>query len=198
MFLGYRQIKSVALGMSVMKAFPPGGSFSLRALWAHGYEVACIANALSEAVPSMTSRECFLSGLLHDIGRVVFCRMDPERFLRIGVGDDMLARELEIFGCTHEQAGVWFLEDTKLPEDIVVPVGFHHRPDEAKEYADSTAILSFAEALSRVLNPERENDGIWLPAHDEINRRFALTQDQIMQIGTRLALMKRDIGVFFR
>ncbi len=198
MFLGYRQIKAIALGMSVMKVFPPGGSFSLRALWAHGYEVACIANALAEAVPSATARECFLAGLLHDIGRVIFCRLDAERFLKIGTGDDMLQRERELYGCTHEDAGRWFLEDTKLPDDIIMPVAFHHQPDKATSYADSVAIVSFAEALSRVLNPERENDGIWLAAHDEINRRFALSQDQIMQIGTRLALMKRDIGVFFR
>lgn len=198
MFLGYRQIKAIALGMSVMKMFPVGSSFNLKNLWVHGYEVACIANALSETVPSTAARECFLSGLLHDIGRVILCRMDPDRFIEIGVGDDLLLRERQLFGCTHEQAGMWFLEDTKLPGEIVVPVGFHHRPDETNEYADSVAIVSFAEALSRILNPEKENDGFWSPAHNEINRRFALTQDHIMQIGSRLALMKREIGVFFR
>lgn len=198
MFLGYRQIKSIALGMTVMRMVPAGNSFSLKNLWVHGYEVACIANALGESVPATMARECFLSGLLHDIGRVILCRMAPERFFEVGVEDDFMQREQELFGCTHEQVGAWFLEDTKLPEEIVAPVLYHHRPKEARDFADATAIISYSEALSRLLNPEKENDGFWQPAHDEINRRLALSQEQISQIGGRLALMKREIGVFFR
>jgi HD-like signal output (HDOD) protein len=196
MFLGYEKIKSIAVGMTVIKIFPVS-SFDIKNLWIHGYEVAFIANTLSESLPTTSPRESFLAGLLHDIGRVIFYKKDPAKFLETAASDDLPVVERELFGCSHEDAGSWFLENTGLPEDIIVSVKYHHRPSEATSYKDAVSIISLAEAMSNRLVPRRENDGLWTPEHDAIMRRFSLTEDDIISIGSRLGGIRHEVEEFF-
>lgn len=197
MFLGYDQIKSIAVGMTVMKIMPSKGSFDIKNLWTHSYEVAFIANSVSELSPVMSPRESFLSGLLHDIGRIIFYRKDPERFLEIGTSEDMLDRERELFGCTHEEAGAWYNEHAGIPEEIIMPIKYHHNPSRATGYADAVSVVSLAEALSRRLCPRAEDDGLWGPEHEELMRKFSLLEDDILSIAGRLGGIRHELENFF-
>lgn len=197
MFLGYDRIRSIAIGMAVMDIFPARSSFSMKNLWAHSYEVAFLSAAISEVVPVTCPRECFLSGLLHDIGRVIFYRINYKGFLDIETTDDMFEREKEIFGCTHADAGAWFAEETDMPPEIVSTTLYHHRPSMSKDYRDAVAITSLAEALSRRFSPRIEDDGIWTEEHDAILLELSLTDDDIMFIGERFCGAKPEIDRFF-
>lgn len=197
MFLGYNRIKSIAMGMSIMEIFPARNSFNMKNLWIHSYEVAFISAALSEITPMACPGECFLSGLLHDIGRIIFYKMDHKRFLDIKTTDDMLEKEKGLFGCTHADAGSWFAEDTGMPKEIVYCMRYHHNPSAADDYKNTVAIVSLAEALSRVFSPRIEDDGIWTAEHDAIILEYSLKNDEVMAIGKRLKNLKSDIEDFF-
>lgn len=158
MFLGYERIKSIAMGMSIMAIFPSRNSFNLKGLWIHSYEVAFISTMISEIIPFSSPSESFLSGLLHDIGRKVFYKMDPKRFLEIKTTDDMFDKEIELFGCTHMDAGSWFAEDRVLPEEIVYSIRYHHKPSLSDSYKNVVSIVSIAEALSRIFSPKIKED----------------------------------------
>jgi hypothetical protein len=94
----------------------------LRNLWIHSYEVALPGGALSDIIPMTTPRECFLSGRLHNIGRIIFYRMSPQKFHDLSIADDLLEREKAIFGCTHADAGSWFAEETYMLPEILVSI----------------------------------------------------------------------------
>ncbi len=51
-----------------------------------------IASVISDHVNMTSPPECFLSGLLHDIGRIIFYKMDHNLFFKIPTTDDMLER----------------------------------------------------------------------------------------------------------
>jgi putative nucleotidyltransferase with HDIG domain len=197
MLLGYERIKSIAIGMTVIDAFPVQSSFNIKKLWSHGYEVALLAEVISQIICMTCPRECFLSGLLHDIGRIVFYRMDRKRFIEIRSRDKMLEREKEIFGCTHADAGAWFALESNLPSEIISAIKFHHKPSLATEYRDSVSIVSLAEALSGRFSPAAENDGIWTEEHDILLVEFSLTDDDILFFGERLCAAKLEIESFF-
>ena len=92
MYLGYEKIKSIATGMKVMDLFPSGSTFDVKNIWVHSYEVAFLAAGVSDRVRMTSPRESFLSGLLHDIGRIVFYKLDSRLFTAILTSDDMLDR----------------------------------------------------------------------------------------------------------
>jgi HD-like signal output (HDOD) protein len=197
MFLGFNRVKSLAMGMNVIEIFPPRGSFNLKNLWIHSYEVALIAAGFSDSVTMTTPRECFLAGLLHDIGRVVFYKLDPEHFGDILTTETMLEKEKEFFGCTHAEAGGWFAETAGLPEEIVMTTRYHHSPSLAKEYKDSVAIVSLAEAFSRMFSPRIEDDGLWTQEHDATLLELGLEEGELSAVGKTLYGSKLEVERFF-
>lgn len=197
MFLGYDRIKSLAIGMTIMDVFPAKSSFNMKNLWIHSYEVAFISAAMSDIIPMTSPRESFLSGLLHDIGRIIFHKIDYKKYTEIRTTDDMLEMEHEIFGCTHADAGAWFAEDTKMPEEIVSSIRYHHKPSNAKEYKDAVSIVSLAEALSRRFSPRIEDDGIWINEHDAILLEFSLSDEDLVSICSGLIAAKHQIKYIF-
>ncbi len=196
-FLGMDKIKSIALGMTVMDIFPVRSSFNVKNLWRHGYEVAILAEALSGIICATCPQECFLAGLLHDIGRIILYQIDPKKFIEISAADSVLIAEEEAFGCTHGEAGAWFAEENGLPSEIISVIRYHHGPSQAKEYRDATSIVSLAEALSRRFNPQAENDGKWTDEHDLIIMEHSLTDDDILLVGERFCAEKPEIDQFF-
>jgi len=197
MFLGFNKIKSMAVGMTVMDAFPAHSSFNIKNLWSHGYEVALFAEALSEVICMTCPRECFLLGLLHDIGRIIFYKINPGGFLEIEAANDRLEKEKELFGCTHAEAGAWFAMENGLPSEIISTIQFHHQPSLATEYKDSVSIVSLAEALLSMFSPKRENDGIWNKEHEVLSLEYSLTDDTILLVGAKFFAAKPEIEQFF-
>ncbi len=197
MFLGYERIRSIALGMGVMEVFPGRNSLDIQNLWIHGYEVAYISAVVSDTICMATPDESFLSGLLHDIGRVIFFEKDRERYYRIGTDDDMLEQEIALFGCTHAEAGGWYAENVGIPEEIVHAIRYHHRPSAAKGNRLSVSIVSIAEGFSRTLRPRIVDDGIWTPEHDAILLELAIGEDTKHAIRQKLSGLEYDIKAFF-
>ncbi len=197
MLLGYDRIKSISLGMTVLEMFPSNGSFNLMNLWSHSYEIALFAQAFSELICMTCPRECFLTGLLHDIGRVILFKIDKQKFLEINPKNHILEQEEDIFGCNHAEAGALFAEVNNVPPEIVSAIKFHHKPSDAKEYKDIVSIISLAEAISQRYSRNKANDGLWSEEHDILMMEYELTDDDILFVGDRYCASRPDIENFF-
>jgi HD-like signal output (HDOD) protein len=108
-------------------------SISASELWDHSLRTASAARKLAryENLPESACEETFVSGLLHDIGKLVLAanadndyRMVVERSLREGTPVDQV--EWEYFGATHAQIGAYLLGLWGLPEPVVSNVELHH------------------------------------------------------------------------
>jgi HD-like signal output (HDOD) protein len=196
-FLGFDRIRAIAIGMTVMSMVATKGSFTVENLWIHGYEVGFISSALTDLVPMTSPGECFLSGLLHDIGRIIFCGMDQKKFISIAKGEDMLEWEQTLFGCTHEAAGALFIEELGLPKELALIAKFHHHPELAKEQKDTVAVVALAEGLAGRFNPRPEGDSIWTPALDAIVKQYSITEEDIKGVGEKLAAAMPEIEQVF-
>jgi HD-like signal output (HDOD) protein len=199
MFLGYERVRSIALGIGVMDVFPAStrSSLDVQNLWIHGYEVAYLSAVISDTIAMAASPESFLCGLIHDIGRIIFFEKDKERYYAVGTSDDMFEKELDLFGCTHAEAGGWYAESAGLPADIVEAIRHHHSPSGAKENMLGVAVVSLAEAFSRRLSPRFIDDGLWTPEHDAIMLELDIGEESMQTICHKLAGLKYDIKLFF-
>jgi HD-like signal output (HDOD) protein len=104
---------------------------------------------------------------------------------------------MEIFGCTHAEAGAWFAEETGLPLEIILTTRYHHSPSQTKEFRDSVSIVSLAEALSRMISPRIEDDGLWTKEHDATLLELGIHDNQLAAVGRNLYGSKLEVERFF-
>jgi putative nucleotidyltransferase with HDIG domain len=197
MFLGIERIKSLALGMTVLNAFPSRGSSSVTNLWVHSYEVAYASSSLSKYIPLAVTGDCFLAGLLHDIGRIVFLGLNPDRYRRLVSSETLLKQEEEMFGCTHMVSGALLIEKIGIPGELIEPIRHHHLPASTKDSSYSVAVVALAEALIGLRKSRVEEDGTWTTEHDGLMKRFNLSEHVLEAVYDELIESRNEIEEIF-
>ncbi len=131
MKLGLRTTKAVVLSSAVYTtvsdAVPEG--IDLRPFWQHGLEVGVTAMLIAEEVCPRLADDCFVAGLLHDVGRVALAMACPDPFRELLAdppGRWTTERERELFGIDHCQAGAFLCEQWNLPSLLNTAARSHH------------------------------------------------------------------------
>ena len=139
--LGLVRLRNFLLSLSIArlwqstKTIPP---WSMAQFNLHGAAVALLSDLLAQNCQCQYPEGAFLSGLLHDYGKLLIAAALPEQFTEIvkmvldGKGTQIEC-EREITGFTHPELSAMTLKAWHLPEDIVRGVEFHHMPDEEEK-----------------------------------------------------------------
>jgi len=141
--LGLDVIKALVLSIGIFSQFDKNrvkdSSFSIEKLWKHSFEVAGIARriAVAEKVEKKVADECFLAGLLHEIGTLILEDNFSEEYVRareLSISQDipLYQAEHEVFGATHAAVGAYLLGLWSLNDGVVEAVAFHHQPQLAE------------------------------------------------------------------
>jgi putative nucleotidyltransferase with HDIG domain len=101
----------------------------------HSLAVANLAERIAkhEEVEKSVRDDCFLAGMLHDIGILILEQNLSEEYAQVRTlvmeqGTDLSEAETEVFGTTHGAVGAYLLGLWALPSTVVEAVAFHHRP----------------------------------------------------------------------
>jgi len=186
LLLGYEQIRAIAVSMSVVVMLTRREDTNIKKFWAHSFEVACITAMVAENATILNPTVAFLTGLLHDTGRLLFYNLDKEGYKMIFGTDDLLEKEVSMFGCDHALAGSWLAERANMPEEQIVAIRHHHSASGADRFRDLASALSISEALSRRFSPKIEDDGIWTEEHDALLLELSLTNKDVGEMEDRL------------
>ncbi len=196
MFLGYENIRNIAIGMTVISMFSTKCDVNLKKFWKHSYEVAFIAAMIADTATMVNPGNAFLSGLLHDTGRLLLFNLFCEEYKLIQGTDDLLEKEVSIFGCDHALVSSWMAEKARLPVEQVLAIRHHHSPSKAHEFQDMVSVVALAEAMSRMFSPKIEDDGIWTEEHDAILLELSIKPEDVEDIGRRLKAEDAEIERF--
>ncbi|HIF18037.1 MAG TPA: HDOD domain-containing protein [Cycloclasticus sp.] len=95
----------------------------------------------------------FISGLLHDIGRLIIYMKAPDlaRAASLTVKADDISEieaETSTLGFNHAELGGALLGMWKIPESIQFAAAFHHQPTLATSHQDETNIIYLANQLA--------------------------------------------------
>lgn len=140
MYLGLSTIRALVLSLQVFSQFDQKSipTFSIEGLTQHCCTTAAFARRISEVEHSGKKHEdqCFLAGMLHDVGKLVLAHGLPEEYSRVletAAAENIPLQEAEIaqFGATHSEVGAYLLGLWGLPNPIVEAVALHHHPEQA-------------------------------------------------------------------
>jgi putative nucleotidyltransferase with HDIG domain len=131
----------------------------IRQLLRHCLYCAVNARLLAEAIRHQHTERFFVSGLLHDIGRLILFQGIPETTHKAinqatETGKDLLTIEHALLGFTHTDIGCRIAHQWKLPDNIIETIAFHHTPEKARDYPLETAIVHIANHMANTLDEE--------------------------------------------
>ena len=157
--LGLSAVKNIVLTASLLQAFKIDGKdgFSSEAFWRHSFACGVAAQCLAKTLGYKDKEECFIAGLVHDIGKVILFQLVPEDFIRVYKKANQANAlfyecELEVFGTTHQEIGGMLIEQWRLPNQILKSVSYHHCPSPKRDEFGLTAIVHTADIFVRALS----------------------------------------------
>jgi HD-like signal output (HDOD) protein len=138
--IGASEISTLAIGISVISVFKsiPKKTLDMRAFLKHSLACGLLSRIIAAHNNILQTEQCFVAGLLHDIGRVViykdFSSQAKVLFERRATSHNLLYWEEKIhFGCQHTDIGKILLKRWNLPDTLGQRVFYHHNPSGAQE-----------------------------------------------------------------
>lgn len=140
--LGLDNLKVLVLGIRIFDHYHASklGGLELDALWNHSVDVARLAKrlALAEAADDATAEYAFLSGLFHDVGKLVMAANLPGKYrsvLKLAGPQPNATPSVErrIIGCTHGEMGGYLMGLWGFSEQIIDALVCHHEPSQRED-----------------------------------------------------------------
>ena len=136
--LGLDMVKNIVLAVGVFSQFDSKQVVSLHIdeLWEHSIKVATTAKEIAklENFSNPVIDDAFTSGLLHDIGKLVFIDNFPDRYqesMNLVKEKNITTCEAEdeIFNTNHSELGGYLMQLWGLPKPVANSVRYHHCPN---------------------------------------------------------------------
>lgn len=134
-YLGLNTIKNMALSFAAVGVLPPqnNAEFDIQHYLMHTLTTASLARMLCQKYGNdgTDPADCYIAGLLHDFGKVVFAEYLPEEFkaaLELAAKEHipLHVAEQRIFGIDHTVAGAMLAERWQFPKTLTDTIRTHH------------------------------------------------------------------------
>ncbi|MDP3699646.1 MAG: HDOD domain-containing protein [Hylemonella sp.] len=135
-FLGFNTIKNLALGIAAIGMLPKSNAagFDVQKYLLHSLATANIAKKIASDVDGADPMDCFIAGLLHDFGKVVFAQFLPEEFrqaLEVCQRDGSSLHEAlrQTIGVDHAVVGGMLVEKWRFAPNLIETIQNMHGDD---------------------------------------------------------------------
>lgn len=133
--LGNRNVADMVAGIAVFGMFSDVQGLGLK-VRDHCAGVAAIARILAVEWRHAGAENVFLSGLMHDVGRLLMMQAGSPRYelldpVFLKTPDRVHLAERELTGYDHATLGAHVIRDWRLPAEVARAVAWHHQPGRA-------------------------------------------------------------------
>lgn len=187
--IGTQQLRDLVLAATVIRFFNqvPLGSVNMESFWRHSIACATICRAIATFRREPNVERFYVSGLLHDVGRlVIFMHLEEKVSLllrrRDEVGDLLFRVEHNILGFDHAGLGGSLLDAWQLPPVFEEAVRCHHAPNEAVNYPIEAAVVHVADSIANALRMGTSGERYVPPIDPTAWSRLALPESSLDQI----------------
>lgn len=155
-YLGFNTIKNLALSIAAIGMLPQKNEagFDAQAYLLHSLATAGLAKKLASRVQKADPMDCFIAGLLHDFGKVVFAQFMPEEF-KLALersesdGSSLHTALQATIGADHAIVGAMLAEKWRFAPTLVETIR-HLSPHDIKD-TDMIACVFGANQISKRL-----------------------------------------------
>lgn len=203
-YIGINTIKNLALSLATIGILPAknDAGFDMDEYLQHSLVTAGIARQLASryAEGEIDPMDCYIAGLLHDFGKVVFAQFMPEEFknalkLSEETGRPLHETETEIIGINHATVGAMLAKRWNFPDDLVETVQSHHSNPVADNLMSECLHLSdiISKNITDKKSPKRK-----LENPDWRARRLGLTVERATALLGDLAHFVKEAEIFLQ
>lgn len=159
--LGFSTIKNIVLTASIFEAFKKNQDnnavFDMEQFWLHSIACGAAAQTLAKHIGYQDKEECFIGGLIHDIGKIILCHYLPNEFndlvQHVHKNNTLIYdSEKALFDTTHQEIGGIIVKNWNLPTNLHCAVCYHHIPLKTLNHYTTIAIVHCADILVRALD----------------------------------------------
>jgi HD-like signal output (HDOD) protein len=132
--IGFEETHHLVMSAAVFDQLSFESDFEFKAYWTHSLSCATLAKLISTNLKPGGLQSAFISGLLHDMGKVILARDIPASQKLVGLpysSADKTRLKLEemAFGINHAEVGYLLAEHWLLPRVVADAVRYHHAPE---------------------------------------------------------------------
>lgn len=135
-YLGINTIKNLVLGIASIGMLPAenAAGFDSQQYLIHSLTTASISKQLALRLGNADPMDCFIAGLLHDFGKVVFAQFMPKEFRKALDSSQWNETSLhlalrEIIGVDHAVVGAMLVEKWRFPSDLIETIRHQYSPE---------------------------------------------------------------------
>ncbi len=179
--LGLNTVKNMALSTAIIRTVSSAKKSKIlptRKFWAHSISVGVSAKLLARVkdIPVMEREEFFISGLLHDLGKVPFGDEYIHVLSKVKREQvPLIDAERELLGIDHQEVGLMIAEKWKLSKAISSCIGNHHDLELLdSEYQQQTAFVALGNIYSNIYDIGFAGDSY--PSEKEIEKLLEVTE----------------------
>ena len=157
--------------------------------WNHAYSASLLMRKMIDENDLPVSGHLPLTVLLHDIGKIILKKYRPQKYkMTMSSAEEkhipLYMEEASLMKITHDEVGGFMMKQLNMPEDIIIPIYYHHRHDIPQKYILETALLKFVDWIDYATReipsqpPDKQimaaagieeiDKGYWLSSHREI------------------------------
>lgn len=153
--IGTHQLRDAVLASSIVSVFRdiPDDIVNMESFWRHSVACAVTCRILATLRKDANIETAFLSGLLHDIGRLVLYKVKPKEMGELlaqcrETGELLYKAEQKHFGFDHALIGSLLLQEWELPKRHIETTGYHHKPARARSYPAETSMVHVSDIIA--------------------------------------------------
>lgn len=180
--LGVDTLQQLLLTTSVVSSLKTESAvLSMDDFWMHSFSVGVFAKHLLHTATNDARNEAFVCGVMHDIGRLLLLKMDPEKYVRFyddGESVSDLEKEASWFGSDHQAAGQILAQKWNFPVSFVTAIAHHHDPVQAHNDQLLVSAIHIADIICHAFNLGRSGN--------EFVSMFSRSAWQILEIDSEL------------
>ena len=188
-YLGFNTIKNLALSIAAIGMLPKNNAahFDADQYLLHSLATAGIAKKLALRVDNADPMDCFIAGLLHDFGKMVFAQFMPAEFRRAleisHANHSSLHLALQqTIGVDHAVVGAMLVEKWRFSPALIATIGRQFGP-EPKD-TDMIACVFGANQIAKKMQFGSAGNDCIEPFPPEVERRLGGSMEEVMaQLG---------------
>lgn len=202
-YLGLNTVKNMALSFAAMGTLPKenAAGFDVQRYLMHSLTTASLARILCQKYghDETDPADCYIAGLLHDFGKVVFAQFMPEEFKQALARSSEQAislhtAEKEIIGSDHTVVGGMLVERWQFPKQLTENIRNHHGVISPQNTVQSC--LFVANQISKRLALGNSGNSIAEELSPALVERFGGKLDDVIASLGDLSIVASEAQVF--